>query len=82
MREELGIDVTPRQKVWECLTDDGTFRLHWWTADVATTEFNPDPGEVAEIRWVTADEFLGLEGTFQGDRDFVTDVFHTLEPAK
>lgn len=78
MREELGVDVVPREKVWECLTDDGTFRIHWWTADVRSTDFAPDPGEVSAVRWVTAAEFLQLDNTFRGDREFVTDVLPAL----
>ena len=81
MEEELGAKATPVAKVWECPTDDGEFLLHWWTADTDPREFRPDPGEVAETRWVTRDEFLRLEPTFEGDRDFVAHVLPALDPA-
>lgn len=78
MREELGIDVKPTAKIWECCTDDGSFLLHWWSADLPPDEMSPDPGEVAEIRWVTAEEFLRLGRIFEGDREFVRTVLPTL----
>jgi 8-oxo-dGTP pyrophosphatase MutT (NUDIX family) len=56
--EELGLVARPIAKVWECPTDDGDLTLHWWIADADANEVRPDPGEVAEVRWVTPDEFL------------------------
>jgi 8-oxo-dGTP diphosphatase len=79
--EELGVKATPVSKVWECPTDDDKYLLHWWTADLAPRELHPDPSEVADVRWVTRDEFLRLEPTFAGDRDFVATVLPTLDPA-
>jgi 8-oxo-dGTP diphosphatase len=77
--EELGIVARPVAKAWECPTDDGAFTLHWWIADAASYEIRPDPSEVAQFQWVTADEFLQLHPTFQGDRDFFANVLPTLE---
>lgn len=79
VREEIGLEVTPTEKVWECSTDDGDYRLHWWTARFEPNEFELDPDEVAETRWVTAAEFLELEPTFVGDRDFFLRVLPALE---
>ncbi|MFF4802034.1 NUDIX domain-containing protein [Streptomyces sp. NPDC001351] len=70
VREEVGLTVRPLAKVWESDTDDGLFRLHWWTADATTGEIVPDPVEVAETRWVTPEEFLALAPLFDGDREF------------
>ncbi|GAA2516714.1 NUDIX domain-containing protein [Streptomyces longisporus] len=70
VREEVGLTVSPLAKVWESETDDGLFRLHWWTADATTGEIVPDPVEVAETRWVTPEEFLTLTPVFEGDREF------------
>jgi 8-oxo-dGTP diphosphatase len=80
VEEELGVKATPIAKVWECPTDDGEFRLHWWTADIDSHDLRLDPTEVADARWVTSDEFLELEPTFFGDRDFMTHVLPTLAP--
>ncbi|MFN2389272.1 MAG: NUDIX hydrolase [Actinomycetota bacterium] len=72
--EEVGLAAQPVAKVWECPTDDRDFTLHWWIAEVEHYEVRPHPGEVAEVRWVTADEFLELHPTFAGDREFFLEV--------
>lgn len=69
-REEVGLSVVPLAKVWESETDDGTFRLHWWTANAETGDVVPNPREVGEARWVTPEEFLSLDPVFEGDREF------------
>ncbi|HXX48674.1 MAG TPA: NUDIX hydrolase [Myxococcota bacterium] len=76
--EELGLSVTPLAKVWECLTDDGEYALHWWTAGAHDFELALDAGEVSEARWVTASEYLALEPTFALDREFFARVLPTL----
>ena len=69
-QEELGLIVRPQGKVWECITDDAAWRLHWWIAHTDDVALHPDPGEVAEARWVTPTEFLQLEPIFAQHRDF------------
>jgi len=76
--EELGLSATPLRKVWECPTDGADFTLHWWLVDVETNDVRLDPAEVAEVRWVTADEFLEMEPTFEGDREFFRRVLPVL----
>lgn len=68
--EEVGLTVVPLAKVWESQTDDGTFRLHWWSARADTGEVIPDPHEVAETRWITPEEFPALDPVFEGDLEF------------
>lgn len=76
VHEEVGLHVSPGAKVWESETDDGRFRLHWWTAEIGTgldaepQRLTLDAGEVSEARWVTAAEFLTMDPTFAGDREF------------
>jgi 8-oxo-dGTP diphosphatase len=77
--EELGVVAKPVAKVWECPTDDGDFVLHWWITELQEQELRPHPGEVAEFRWVTAEEFLELHPTFVGDREFFVRVLPLLE---
>jgi 8-oxo-dGTP diphosphatase len=77
-REELGLTVTPVAKVWECDTDDGVFRLHWWLAEVTGGVLTPDPGEVAEARWLPPGEFKRLDPTFAGDHEFFDRVLPRL----
>ncbi|MEU8847020.1 NUDIX domain-containing protein [Streptomyces sp. NPDC048564] len=76
--EEVGLTAVPLAKVWESETDDGCFRLHWWTANAETGDVVPDPGEVAEARWVTPEEFLSLDPVFEGDREFFERILPTL----
>ncbi|MCL6668660.1 NUDIX domain-containing protein [Streptomyces panaciradicis] len=80
VREEVGLTAAPLAKVWESETDDGRFRLHWWTADASTGDVVPDPDEVGDFRWVTPEEFLALAPVFDGDREFFTHVLPNLEP--
>jgi 8-oxo-dGTP diphosphatase len=79
-REELGLAVTPVARVWECDTHDGSFRLHWWLAEVTGGELAPDPVEVAGVRWVRPDEFRRLEPTFDGDHEFFDRVLPSVLP--
>ena len=79
VQEEVGLVVRAVAKVWECPTDDGSFRLHWWTADVVGGRLEPDGEEVESVRWVTAKEFETLEPTFAGDREFFDRVLPELD---
>jgi ADP-ribose pyrophosphatase YjhB (NUDIX family) len=79
VREELGLQVTPIAKVWESETHDGSFRLHWWTADAGPGELRPAPLEVAEARWIAPEGFADLDPTFEGHREFFTTILPALE---
>lgn len=74
-REEVGINVRPIQRVWECPTWDGKIRLHWWLAELVDGDIVIAPDEVSEARWMSIQEFLSLEKTFEDDRRFFEDVF-------
>jgi 8-oxo-dGTP diphosphatase len=78
VQEEVGLRVSPSAKVWESQTDDGRFRLHWWTAEAEPGEIVRQPGEVSDVRWVTPQEFSRLEPTFAGDRTFFDRVLPHL----
>ncbi|WP_416965794.1 NUDIX domain-containing protein [Streptomyces sp. Agncl-13] len=79
VHEEVGLTVSPLSKVWESVTDDGTFRLHWWTAaETGNGTIVPDPGEVSEVRWVTPAEFLTMTPLFDADREFFEHVLPGL----
>ncbi|MET7488004.1 NUDIX domain-containing protein [Streptomyces sp. NPDC005538] len=79
VHEEVGLAVSPLTKVWESQTDDGHFRLHWWTAtETGNGTIVPDPSEVSEFRWVTPAEFLTLTPLFDADREFFERVLPGL----
>lgn len=77
--EEAGLAVRASRKVWESPTDDGSYRLHWWTAEIESGELRVDGAEVSEARWLTAAEFLALAPTFAGDRDFFRRILPGLD---
>jgi 8-oxo-dGTP diphosphatase len=82
VHEEVGLTVTAGAKVWESVTDDGRFLLHWWTAfETAEGEVVPDPGEVSAVRWVTPSEFRALHPVFDQDLVFFDTVLPTLRSA-
>jgi 8-oxo-dGTP pyrophosphatase MutT (NUDIX family) len=60
--EEVGLQVAPRAKVWECPTDDGDFLLHWWTVDL-----EPPPIETPQL------ESLQLRSGQLGPQQLVLD---------
>ncbi|MBK3570482.1 MULTISPECIES: NUDIX domain-containing protein [unclassified Streptomyces] len=79
VHEEVGLAVAPLAKVWQSETDDGSFRLHWWTAtETGNGTIVPDPGEVSEVRWVTPSEFLTMAPLFDADREFFERVLPNL----
>jgi 8-oxo-dGTP diphosphatase len=76
--EEVGLRVVPGAKVWESETHDKGFRLHWWTAEAEDGDVVMDPGEVSDVRWVTAEEFAGLHPVFEEDLVFFDRVLPEL----
>ncbi|GAA5028910.1 pyrimidine (deoxy)nucleoside triphosphate diphosphatase [Streptomyces siamensis] len=78
VHEEVGLRVSPVAKVWESQTEDGTFRLHWWTAEAEEGDVVLHPGEVSDARWVTPEEFSRLQPVFETDRVFFDRVLPQL----
>jgi 8-oxo-dGTP pyrophosphatase MutT (NUDIX family) len=78
VREEIGLRVQPVAKVWECHTDDGEFLLHWWTVEIAEGQLKLNPDEASAACWVGTADFLRLEPTFAGDREFFRRVLPGL----
>ena len=60
VREEVGLEVAPGEKVWECLSIHKEWILHCWTVRDSGGEVQADPREVAEYRWLTVDQIMGL----------------------
>lgn len=56
MREELGVAARALRPVWELDLTDRPWRLFAWLTEIDAAELRPDPSEVAEILWLTADE--------------------------
>ncbi|MFE7169747.1 NUDIX domain-containing protein [Streptomyces sp. NPDC057616] len=78
VHEEVGLRISPVAKVWESQTEDGTFRLHWWTAEAEQGDVLMNPGEVSDALWVTSQEFSRLQPVFETDRVFFDHVLPRL----
>lgn len=60
VREEVGLEVEPLEKVWQCPSIYNQWVLHCWTVKLRTEQVKADPREVAEYRWLTVDEIMEL----------------------
>jgi 8-oxo-dGTP diphosphatase len=77
--EELGISVRPIKKVWECMTDDKEYLLHWWHSILENETIAVNPEEVKEYRWLTYREMLELDKMFDADRKFFRNIAPHLQ---
>ncbi len=71
--EEVGIAVEPVKKVWECLTHNKQYRLHWWTARHIGGEISVNPLEVKEYKWVSVSE-MPVGKMFDADLMFFKEI--------
>ena len=69
-REEMGIRVEPIKKIWECMTHDGDYRLHWWQVDLMDERVTHNPDEVKAYEWVSVSEMQDIEHMFEADLFF------------
>ena len=74
VREEVGLEVRPIGKVWECVATTGSHLLHWWLAEMIGGELRLDPREVSDARWVTPEEYCAFDKTFETDRLFFRNI--------
>lgn len=73
-REELAAIVVARACVWRSVTSWGT-SLAWWTVAFADeVELVPDPIEVGEIFWRSAEDLLVEPDLLEGNREFLEAV--------
>jgi len=56
MREELELEVAPLRCLWRHDFPDAPMTLWGWRAELGGGEPIPDPEEVEEVLWLTADE--------------------------
>lgn len=62
--EELGLEVAPVKKVWQCVTTTGAFVLHWWTAKPLTFDLKINREEVSAYAWVAPSDIRSLGKVF------------------
>lgn len=73
-KEEMNIVVHPIKKVWECLTDDKRYLLHWWYVESTAEGIVPNPGEVKEYSWFTWEEMQKIDKMFDADLHFFREI--------
>ena len=73
-REEVGGLISPVRRIWEYLRPDGRLRLYWWSAELLAGELQPNPAEIAELRWCTPAEMRALPGLLPNNLEFLDHV--------
>lgn len=72
--EEVGGRVRPQAKIWEYRRSDGKLLLHWWLAKIEGGALQPNPSEVAELRWCTPEEIEALPNVLESGTAFIAEV--------
>lgn len=70
VREEVGLEVEPEEKVWQCASLTKEWLLHFWTVNLLYDLVQANPREVAECRWLTIDEIVELPKLIPSIPDF------------
>jgi 8-oxo-dGTP pyrophosphatase MutT (NUDIX family) len=81
-KEEMGLEVEPVRKVWECPTADGQYILHWWEARMIEENVKVNSDEVKESKWVDVDEMQNIGKMFNADIKFFKDIAKDLSECK
>lgn len=63
--EELGIPVVPVKKVWESVTVQSNFILHWWTAIPLSLDISLNSDELSDYTWVEPSKLPVLGKVFE-----------------
>jgi 8-oxo-dGTP pyrophosphatase MutT (NUDIX family) len=70
-REELGVAIRPRRRVWQSSTP-WHVELAWWVAELAAeAELVPNPTEVESTHWLTPGEMLAEANLLASNRSFL-----------
>jgi 8-oxo-dGTP pyrophosphatase MutT (NUDIX family) len=71
LREELAIVARPVARLWDCVTARGV-HLAWWRAELhAAAEPTPNPAEVEQVFWQSAEELRSLPGLLDSNMAFL-----------
>ncbi|MCH7813046.1 MAG: hypothetical protein IID40_03400, partial [Planctomycetes bacterium] len=57
--------------VWDWTRPDGGLMLDWWRVETADHQVTPNPAEVAEVRWLTAQQIRDLPDALPGLLEFL-----------
>ena len=71
LKEELNLNVDPRQQVWQSSAPSGCI-LNWIHVDIPTNQPPlPNPNEVADWYWMTAEEMMQNPNTLKSNIEFI-----------
>ena len=71
VREEVGLDIRPLERIWTWNRDDGLLVLSWWRSELLGGVLAPDPEEVAEAHWMTPSQIESLPKVLASNREFL-----------
>jgi 8-oxo-dGTP pyrophosphatase MutT (NUDIX family) len=74
VQEEVGLEIQPLRKIWECLSANRCWRLHCWSTELVSSDIRPDQAEVADYRWLTRDEIEAWPDVLPSVRLFFEEV--------
>lgn len=69
-QEEMGLEVCPVSKVWQCYTQDKRYLIHWWSAELISEYIRVNTSEVKEYRWLHYRDMQKLDKMFREDLHF------------
>ncbi len=82
LREELALEVTPGELLWECTTPGGV-RLSWWRTHLQLPATPlPDPAEVASWHWMTAAEIRAQPAVLETNLRFLENWLSGSAPSR
>ncbi|MDK1025665.1 MAG: NUDIX domain-containing protein [Gammaproteobacteria bacterium] len=74
MREELDAIVQPVACVWSHCYEERAVKLWGWLAELQPNKIRPNPSEVAEVLWLTADEAVNHPDALPRTADFLSSL--------
>jgi 8-oxo-dGTP diphosphatase len=77
VHKEVGLQVRPIRKVWECVSQRADHNLHWWLAEYVSGAIVRDGG-ATDAAWVSPSELSTLDKAFANDRKFYLEVLPNL----
>ena len=78
MREELGVEIALGKRVWRWLSP-ADLTLWGYRATLVSAQVSPDPAEVAQTLWLTADEARDHPDAMPNNRDFLAALAADIE---
>jgi len=77
-REELGVDVRIVQLIWRYTFDDRPLTLWGYLGELSDQPLAPDPDEVAEVLWLTAEQAAAHPDGLPRTADFIAALEEAL----